>query len=128
MRPLQHGTALVGLLMGGLCVGLATDGKIDVAIPLPILWVALAAGALAIGTWCGSDRGSRARSSIVCLALVVPLALLTSWYASARASLFLVELALPAIAALLIAAFIGARLDRGARRQAISGRRSTTRT
>ena len=91
--------------MGGLCVGLADDGKLDVAIPLPILWGALATGALAIGAWCGSD-----------------------WYASARASLFLVELALPAIAALLLAAFVGARLDRGARRQAISGRRSTTRT
>lgn len=128
MRPLHHGKTLVGLLMGGLCVGLADDGKLDVAIPLPILWGALATGALAIGAWCGSDRRSRVRSSLVCLALVVALALFTSWYASARASLFLVELALPAIAALLLAAFVGARLDRGARRQAISGRRSTTRT
>ncbi|MEZ4454085.1 MAG: hypothetical protein R3B09_31815 [Nannocystaceae bacterium] len=114
--------------MGGLCVGLADDGKLDVAIPLPILWGALATGALAIGTRCGSDRRSRGRSSLVCLALVVPLALCTSWYASARASLFLVELALPAIAALLIAAFVGARLDSGNRPRAVSLRRSTPRS
>jgi len=115
MRPLDHDAALVGLLMGGLCVGLADVGKLDLSLPVPALWVGLAAGALVVGAWCGTDRRSRARSSAVCLALALSLARLTSWYAQVRESFANIELALPAIAAILLAAIVESGMDRWSR-------------
>jgi hypothetical protein len=102
---ISRATKLLSWLQwAGLCAGLVASGVIRLELPPALIGGSVVLAALALGAWRGWDLRSRALYVVPFLMLLGSTAVFSWWYVQTRQQLLMLELALPALAALPLCA------------------------